>query len=125
MKLAKEFANSGLDGIKAALDGGVLKLYTVARPSSPDVPVTRSDLVAVFEFATPAFAGDAPQFKENPVAAKHSGTPGFARAFKADGVTPVADFSAGPGKTEIEIAEVTATGGFPVTVSSLTLESAA
>lgn len=122
MKLAKEFASSGLDGINAALNGGVLKLYTVARPSSPDVPVTRSDLVAVYQFASPAFSANAPQFTSNPVNAEHAGTPGFARAFKADGVTPVADFSAGPGITEIKLLEVTATAEYPLTIASLKLE---
>ncbi|MBI4725284.1 MAG: hypothetical protein HY765_09985 [Rhodomicrobium sp.] len=122
MKLAKEFANSGLDEIKAALDGGVLKIYTVVRPSSPDIPITRSGLVATYQFASPAFPSDAPQFASNPVNAENVGTPGFARAFKADGVTPVADFSAGPGNTEIKLNEVSAVAGYPLAVTSLKLE---
>lgn len=89
--------------------------HTIARPPSPDVPVSRSDLVAIFKFSAPAFAAEVLQFESNPVIAEHGGAPGFARAFKADGVTPVADFSAGPGNREIEIPEIIAAAGHPVT----------
>jgi hypothetical protein len=110
MKLAKAFKNSGLDEIKAAGRSG-------SPPSPgrlpPGVPAPRSDLVAIFKFSAHAFAAEAPQF--DPVIAEHGGAPGFARAFKGDGVTPVADFSAGPGNREIEIPEIIAAAGYPVT----------
>jgi hypothetical protein len=79
------------------------------------LPVTRSDLVAIFKFSAPVFPARAPEFESNPVIAEHGGAPGFVRAFKADGVTPVADFSAGPGNREIKIAEIITTAGYPVT----------
>ncbi len=121
MKLAKEFEDAGVDDIKAALDGGVLKIFTVARPSSPDVPVTRSDNVATFKFAAPAFSGDTFHFEANPVNADHGGIPGFVRAFKADGQTPVADFAAGPGDTDIKFKELTAMAGYPLSMVSINL----
>ena len=101
MKVTQAFANCGIEELKALLDGGTLTVYSVARPFEPDLPVDRSGVLAAFTFASPAFGPESeglesPAFVENPVAAKNVGTPGFARACKADG-TVVADFSAGPG----------------------------
>ena len=126
MKLASPYLNSALEDIRRALDGGTLVLYSVARPSSPDHKVERSGVLATFAFSSPAFAdGDSnatprPVFVANPVTATGTGTPGFARAFKADG-SPVADFSAGPGSTEIKLSEVSTTPDFPISLTELKL----
>lgn len=123
MKLAQAFSNSGMDDIKTLLDGGVLKLYSVARPANPDAPVTRSGLLAIFKFASPAFAADAPEdlagavFESKSVLPEGIGTPGFARAYRADGTTAVADFSAGPGNTEIKLSDISTTPGYPIAVT--------
>ena len=45
------------------------------------------------------------------------GTPGFARAQKADG-TVIADFSAGPGHREVKFSEVSFSHGAPVKITS-------
>ncbi|MGB8364085.1 MAG: hypothetical protein ACLQUZ_11840 [Rhizomicrobium sp.] len=121
MNVALLFADKTADEIKELLAGGTLKVYSVARPSSPDLPVDRSSILANFTFASPAFgpesAGlESPAFVENPVLALHVGTPGFARAYTADG-TVVADFSAGPGKRDIKFAEVSCSEGAPVKVT--------
>ncbi len=122
MKLAEPFANSGLEGIRSALDSGTLVLYSVGRPANPDRKVERSGVLATFKFATPAFIAEAPEpvLTANPVLATGTGTPGFARAFTSAGA-PVADFSAGPGETEVKLSEVSTTPGFPVTLTKLTL----
>jgi hypothetical protein len=121
MKLAEQFAGLSADEIKALLDGGSLTVYSVARPPSADVPVDRSGVLATFTFATPAFDAAADglesvNFIEDSVPAAHVGTPGFARACKADG-TVVADFSAGPGDREIKLQEVSCSPGAPVRVA--------
>jgi hypothetical protein len=116
MKLAAAFDSYESDQVKAALDGGVLKIYSVARPPSPDTPVTRSGLLATFKFASPAFGSETPSFVENQVSPEGVGTPGFARAFTADGKTPVADFSVGPGSADIALSEVSTTPGYKVSV---------
>lgn len=123
MKVAGAFANSGPDEIKAALAGGKLVIYSVARPPSPDSPVERSGVLASFTFASPAFGdGDAaPAFEANPVVATGVGTPGFARAFQADGTTVVADFSVGPGSSEIRLSEVSTTASYPIALTKLAL----
>jgi hypothetical protein len=109
MNVASAFAKLTKDEIKALLDGGTLTIYSVARPISADHAV-----------ATPAFGAESgdfetPAFVANPVPASHVGTPGFARAVKADG-TVVADFSVGPGAREIKLGEVSCAPGAPTKV---------
>jgi hypothetical protein len=125
MRLAEAFASASIDELKAALDGGTLVIYSVGRPPLPDHEVTRSSALVTFTFASPAFGPDpagegevAPILAESPVPAANVGTPGFARALKADG-TVVADFSAGPGATEVKLSEVSATGGHPIAVTKM------
>lgn len=127
MNVTSEFAQSSLDEIKALLDGGTLTIYSVARPVSADHAVDRSAVLATFTFASPAFGPsadgfEAPAFVANPVAANSVGTPGFARARKADGTT-VADFSVGPGPREIKLAEVSCSPGAPTRVVSLKVDT--
>ena len=69
MKVALAFVNCGIDELKALLDGGTLTVYSVARPFTPDSPVTRSGVLATFTFASPAFD---PEFRR-------VRTPGFRR----------------------------------------------
>jgi hypothetical protein len=122
MNLATAFANLTSDEIKALLDGGTLTIYSVARPISADIPVEFSSALAKLTFATPAFGPadgelESPAFVESTVTGAHVGTPGFARATKADG-TVVADFSVGPGPREIKLGEVSVSPGAPVKVVS-------
>ena len=56
MNVASAFAGLSLDEIKAALDGGTLTIYSVARPLTADHAVDRSSVLATFTFASPAFA---------------------------------------------------------------------
>jgi hypothetical protein len=121
VKVAQAFANCGIGELKALLDGGTLTVYSVARPLTPDAPVSRSGVLAAFTFASPAFAPESdglehPAFVANPVTANSVGTPGFARACKADG-TVVGDFSAGPGDRDIKFSEVSCSHGAPVTLT--------
>lgn len=118
MNPTEALAGKTADEIKTVLAGATLKVYSVARPVSPDKAVDRSAVLATFTFAAPAF-GDAvdgeetPAFAENPVAGESVGTPGFVRAFAADG-SVIADFSAGPGERDIKFAEVSVSEGAPV-----------
>ena len=119
MNVASEFSACSEDEIRAQLDGGTLTVYSVARPITADRPVDRSGVLATFNFASPAFGSEATDanFAANPVPASSVGTPGFARACKADG-TVVADFSAGPGPREIKFAEVSCSQGAPVKITA-------
>jgi hypothetical protein len=120
MNIASEFAGCSVDEVKAMLGGGTLTVYSVARPITADRAVDRSDILATFTFASPAFAPatdgvEKPLFVASSVPAVSVGTPGFARACKADG-TVVADFSAGPGNREVKFAEVSCSQGAPVKI---------
>jgi hypothetical protein len=122
MNVAAEFAQSTPEEIKALLSGGKLTIYSVARPITADHSVNRSGVLATFTFSSPAFdtAADGlekPLFAANPVPAASVGTPGFARAQKADG-TVIGDFSAGPGDREIKFLEVSCSTGAPVTIAT-------
>ncbi len=127
MLVAGEFVQFTLEQIKELCAGGTLTVYSTARPISPERAVDRSGVLATFTFGTPAF-GDAkdgletPIFKENPVPGNSVGTPGFARARKADGTT-IADFSAGPGDREIKFAEVSCTHGAPVRLTKFKFQT--
>jgi len=120
MNVALEFVALSEDELEASLNGGTLTIYSVARPASADQPVERSHPLVTFTFATPAFVKDSagvstPRFVANPIAASSVGTPGFARARKADGKV-VADFSAGPGDREIKFSEASFSQGAPVKI---------
>jgi hypothetical protein len=122
MNVTLDFVGCSLDELKVLLDGGTLTVYSVARPLSADQPVERSGTLATFTFASPAFGPvsdgvESPLFAANPVAASSVGTPGFARARKADG-TVIADFSAGPGDREIKFTEVSFSQGAPVKLAT-------
>lgn len=52
MKLAAAFGNIAPDDVGPLLGGGVLKIHSVARPTSPNAPATRSGLLATFQFGT-------------------------------------------------------------------------
>lgn len=122
MNVTMDFAACSPDELKALLDGGTLTIYSVARPITADQPIERSGTLATFTFASPAFAEAAdgienPVFVVNPVPASCVGTPGFARARKADG-TVVADFSAGPGDREVKFCEVSFSQGAPVKLTT-------
>ncbi len=127
MNVASEFLGKTLDELKAALAGGSLTIYSVARPLNADLPVERSGTLATFTFAPLAF-GDAengretPAFVDNPVPGQSVGVPGFARARTADG-TVVADFSAGSGDREVKFAEVSCSTGAPVRLVSFTINA--
>jgi hypothetical protein len=122
MNVTVDFAACSPDELKALLDGGTLTIYSVARPLTADQPVERSGTLATFTFASPAFGTaseglENPVFAANPVVASSVGTPGFARARKADG-TVVADFSAGPGDREVKFSEVSFSQGAPVKITT-------
>jgi hypothetical protein len=122
MNVTLDFVDRSVDELKALLDGGTLTVYSVARPLTADHAVERSGTLATFTFASPAFGAgsdgiEAPVFVANPVAAGSVGTPGFARARKADG-TVIADFSAGPGDREIKFTEVSFSQGAPVKLTT-------
>lgn len=123
MNLTTALASTSIDDVKTELAGATLTIYSVARPASADAAVDRSGALATFTFASPAFAedGETPRFVTEAVPAGAVGTPGFARARKADGTT-IADFSAGPGDREIKFTEVSFSPGAPVKIAAFAIK---
>jgi len=116
MKLAEAFAKSGIEEIKAALDGATLRIYSCPQPQTPEKPVLRNGFLAEFVLGSPAFEGDTIKPVENPVLAKDVGVPLFVRATKPD-CSPIADFSAGPGDMDVKLADVSCSTGVPVEIT--------
>jgi hypothetical protein len=116
MQLAEAFATKSVDEIKAALAGATLKVYSCPQPANADKPIIRNGLLAEFVLGAPAFDGDA--IVATPVPAKNVGTPLFSRATTPDGAT-IADFSTGPGDSDIKLAEVSCSKDAIVTLTKL------
>lgn len=119
MQLAEAFANSDIAAVKAAFEGATVRIYSCPQPIDPDKPIIRNGLLAEFIFGAPAFEGDAPKFVEEKVPAKNVGTPVFGRVTK-DGAT-IGDFSAGPGDSDIKLAEVSCSKDAPVKITRFRL----
>ncbi len=121
MNVASAFAKLTKDEIKALLDGGTLTIYSVARPISADHAGRSQRSARLLHFRHAGlWRGVRATSKPRPSwpirsPRSHVGTPGFARAVKADG-TVVADFSVGPGAREIKLGEVSCAPGVPTKV---------
>jgi len=116
MRVAQAFADKSVDDLKAALAGATIRVYSCPQPDIPDKPIIRNGLLAEFVAASPAFNGDELICVEEKVPAKNVGTPLFARATTPDGAT-IADFSAGPGNSDVKLAEVSCSAGAPVKIT--------
>lgn len=114
MQLAEAYANKSVDEIKEALAGATLKVYSCPQPATADKPIIRNHMLVEFTLGSPAFDGD--QILLEPVPAKYVGTPLFARATAPDGST-IADFSAGPGDSDIKFSEVSCSKDAPIAVT--------
>jgi hypothetical protein len=115
MKVAEAYAKSGIDEIKQALNGAILRVYAGPQPETPENPLFRIRFLAEFVLSTPAFEGDKINPVESPVRAKDVGVPSFVRATHADD-RPIADFSAGPGDMDVKLAETSCSTGAPVSI---------
>ncbi len=116
MELAEAYANKSVDEIKEALAGATLRVYSCPQPATPNHPIIRNGLLAEFVLGSPALDGD--QVLVEPVPAKNVGTPLFSRATTPDGAT-IADFSTGPGDSDIKLAEVSCSKDAPVKITKL------
>jgi hypothetical protein len=115
MKLAEAYAKCGVDEIKQALEGAILRVYAGQQPERPEKELFRTRFLAEFTLCTPAFDGDLIKPLESPVRAKDVGVPIFVRATRSDG-SPIADFSAGPGDMDVKLAETSCSTGAPVSI---------
>lgn len=95
MKTSIDSRNAELDTLTTLLDGGFLKIYSGSQPASPESDAV-GDLLATLEFNSPSFAAaDNGTAIANPIVedsdAAATGSAGWFRCFKSDGVTAILD----------------------------------
>lgn len=131
MKISAVAGAGMLDGLKALLNSGSLVIYSGVQPATPDTALSADTVLATFTFNNPAFGSDGlsggfeqatASFVATTVTAVASGTAAFARAFKSDGTTVIADFTVGTSGADINLNSTGVTINGNVTLSSLLLK---
>lgn len=130
MNLSQASGNAGLAAILALFNSGTLVIYSGVQPATPETALSGNTLLVTTTFTASAFnaqtvSGGDTQSAANFTAASYapttSGTASFARAFKSDGVTAIADFTVGTTGTDIIIGNTAIQTGTNV-APSLTLK---
>jgi len=108
-------------------DNGYLRIYSTptTRPAGPDTAITDQVLLAELRFAADAVASEVngvltfAAITADP-SANATGTAGFARALKADGVTALRDYSVGTVDANVILPTLSIVAATEVAVSSMT-----
>jgi len=91
--------DTGLDAKLALLNGGTLQFFAAPKPADANTALSGQTLLASCAFGSPAFAASVDGVATANAVANGVGllvgTLGWARGFKAAGVTTVGDFSVG------------------------------
>ena len=131
MNAAQATVSAALAAADALLNSGMLTIYSGTMPTSPETALSGNTALVTFTFAASAFAaptysspnmqsvGSFTETTESPLA---SGTATFARAYKSDGTTAVADYTvtATGGGGDITLGNTGIQTGVPVTLNSIT-----
>lgn len=129
MNLAQTAGSTGLSAIAALFNSGTLQIFTGTIPATPETTATGTLLVQ-WTFAATAFGSASfatgketvtASFTSTTASPSSSGTAGYARAFKTDGTTVLADFTVGTSGTDIVLGSTSINTGVPVNLSSFTL----
>jgi hypothetical protein len=116
-----------LNTFNALLNGGTLVIYGGTVPAGPGTALSGQTALATWTFAgtafgAPAQAGSvmeaAAAFAATSVTPSNSGTGTFARSFKSDGTTPVADYTVGTTGTDVVLTTATFSPSVSATLSS-------
>jgi len=96
IKVSVEAANVKADAWGAAMNGGVIRIYSGAKPASGNASLGAAVLLGELAFDSPAFVAAVDGLiVANPIAkdpdADASGSASFYRLFMADGTTPMGD----------------------------------
>jgi len=125
MKTAIISRNTEIDAIGALLDGGFLKIFSGSQPATPESSETGT-LLATLEFGSPAFVpsnsgtAQANAITEDTDAAD-TGTAGWFRCFKSDGVTAILDGSIGTSGADINLNSTAIQAHAQVAISSFSI----
>lgn len=127
ISMSTALRNARADAITAAAGANAkLRIYGGSRPANVGTAVSGQTLLAELTcnatFA-PAASGGVLTF--NPItadsAADNTGTATWARLFKSDGTTAVADFDVGTSGSDINMNSTALTAGSQVAISSFTI----
>ena len=119
--------NEALDAIRNNADAGILRIYTGARPATPETAASGTLLAELTMNATAFAAAAAGVLTANAItqdsSANNTGDAGWFRISESDGTTPWADgaVTVTGGGGELQMPAVTITAAQPVTISSLTI----
>jgi hypothetical protein len=118
--------NAMLDAIKADFNSGFLRIYSGTRPTDADTALSGNTLLAELTFNATAFpASSAGVLTANAITSDSSadatGTAAFARCFKSNGTTALADLSVGTSGTEVILNTTSIVAAAVVSCSSFTI----
>lgn len=100
MNLSQASAAAALNAVTSLCNGGTLKMYSGAIPTSPETALGAQTLLATWTFSGTAFGSssfvsgneqEAASFAQSSVTPVANGTACFARVLKSDGTTVVGD----------------------------------
>jgi hypothetical protein len=127
LRIAVARRNEALDAIRDNANSGILRIYTGARPATPETAASGTLLAELTLNATAFGAAASGVLTANSItrdsSANAGGTAGWFRIWESDGTTPWADGecgATGSGK-ELELVTTTITASQPVEISSLTV----
>lgn len=108
MKLATGSRNAEADAWAGQMDGGSIDIYDGTIPTDPQTAIGSQNLLISFDLAATAFgsaaAGVATANTTTVQTITATGTAAWARLFKSDGTTVVADVTVGTTGTDIIVA---------------------
>ncbi len=130
MKISQLGGSTMIAALGALANSGTLVIYSGTQPTNPDTGLSGNTALATFTFNASAF-GAASQVSNTEqiaaslvagtVSASATGAATFARVYKSDGTTVVADLTVGTSGADINLNSTSITSGGNVTITSLTL----
>lgn len=127
MNVATATASAMLSAIDTLLNSGTLVIYSGTMPTTPETALSGNTALVTFTFAATAFGAASysnpteqatASFVSTTVSPAAGGVATFARAFKTDGTTVVADYTVGTTSQDIVLGNATIQTGVPVTMNS-------
>lgn len=129
MNLSPTAAAAGLKAITDLFNNGTLVFYSGALPATPQTaPANGNVVLATFTYSAQAYAASTfavgfvssvASFLSNTVSPVANGTVTWARAFRADGVTPIQDYTVATNGADITVANSALQTSIQVQISSL------
>jgi hypothetical protein len=122
-RMSVEARNAALDAQAALFNNGYLRLYSGAQPATPNTAASGT-LLAELRFgatAFPAASGGGPLVANaitDDASADASGTPGYYRCLKSDGVTPINDGEVGTSGANLNMDSSSIVAGARISITS-------